>query len=274
MLSQNENALTLSLLGLTNSQAKIYLTIVNLGLASGKTIWKCSGVARQDIYRVLSELQEKGLVEKTIAKPTEFKATPIQEGLEILLTRKIVELKEIEKKTKELEERIRSDPSTTKSQEEDTQFYLVPSKEASLRKRKKCIAFAQKSIDIATSWKRFLQITSTQIDDLLVANNRGVKLRWVVNKTEKEASPKIIQECIEKLSCEIRYNVPTSSELSEAALAVFDGREVLVVTDPNQPFFLDSGMLWSNNPPIASLMQHYFNLLWEKATEPDINKNS
>jgi sugar-specific transcriptional regulator TrmB len=248
------------------------MTLVSIGEANGKTIWKCSGVARQDIYRVLTELQEKGLVEKTLAKPTDFKAIPIQEGLEILLTRKNVEFKDIEKKTKELEERIRNDQNITKSQNETSQFYLVPSKEASLRKRKKCIGSTQKSLDISTSWRRFLQITSTQIDDLLAASNRGVKLRWVVSKTEKETSPKIIQECIQKLSCEIRYHFPITTELSEAALAVFDGKEVLVVTDPDQTFFLDSEMLWSNSLPIASLMQHYFNLLWEKATEHDIHR--
>ncbi len=271
MFPQDENTLTLSRLGLTNSQAKVYMTLISLGKASGKAIWKSSGVARQDIYRVLTELEEKGLVEKTLAKPTEFKAIPIQEGLEILLSRKTVEFKDIEKRTKELEERIRNDQNITKSQTENSQFYLVPSKEASLRKRKKCIASTQKSIDISTSWKRFLQITSTQIEDFVAACNRGVKLRWVVNKTEKENSPKIIQECLQRLSCQVRYNFPTDNELSEAALAVFDAKEVLVVTDSNQPFFLDSGMLWSNNPPIAELMQHYFNLLWEKATEPDIH---
>jgi len=225
-----------------------------------------------DIYRVLTELQEKGLVEKTLAKPTDFKAIPIQEGLEILLTRKNVEFKDIEKKTKELEERIRNDQNITKSQNENSQFYLVSSKEASLRKRRKCVSSTQKSLDISTPWRRFLQITSTQIDDLRAASNRGVKLRWVVSKTEKETSPKIIRECIQKLSCEIRYHFPIAAELSESALEVFDGKEVLLVTDPDQPFFLDSGVLWSNSLPIASLMQHYFNLLWEKATEHDTHK--
>ena len=126
---------------------------------------------------MLNELQEKGLVEKTISKPADFKAVPIQEGLEILLSRKNKEYEEIEETTKRLQEELKNNNKAPKTAEPGENFCLVSSKEGSLRKRKRCMASAQKSIDVATSFKRFLQITATQSDDIKNAIERGVKFR-------------------------------------------------------------------------------------------------
>ena len=262
MIVQDDDAKTLLHLGLSGSQAKVYLALVTLGKANGRTIWKCSGVARQDIYRVLSELQEKGLIEKTISKPTEFKGAPIQEGLEILLMRKNKEYEEIEKKTRNLILKLKTNQEDTATSEEDSQFYLVPSKEASLQRIKKCIATAEESIDIGTSWRKFLQLTSTQMDDLVKALSRGVKYRWVITKPDEGVIvPKMVQNCMEKLSCEFRYAFLSSPE---ATVAVFDKKEVLVATEAKKPFYLDSAMLWSNNASFVTAMQHYFDLIWDK----------
>jgi len=44
--------------GLTRSQAKVYLTLVRLGEDSkALTIFRFSNVARQDVYRILTELE-------------------------------------------------------------------------------------------------------------------------------------------------------------------------------------------------------------------------
>jgi sugar-specific transcriptional regulator TrmB len=52
----------LTRLGLTISQAKVYLALLELKKATGKITAKHSEVARQEAYRVLGELQEKGRV--------------------------------------------------------------------------------------------------------------------------------------------------------------------------------------------------------------------
>ena len=262
MLVQQEDAQTLLRLGLTSSQAKVYLALVNLGKASGKTVWKCSGVARQDVYRVLTELQEKGLVEKTIAKPAGFKPVPMQDGLEILLKRKNKEYGEIEEKTKQFLQKLKETEKEPEITQEDSEFYLIPAKEASLQKMKKCLATAQKNADFVGSWKRIQQIASLQKDDLLKAASRGVKLRFVTTIPDNsEASAKAPLDVL-KLGYEVRFAAPFSPE---ASMAILDGKEVLVSTEAKKPFYLDSPLLWSNNDSFALAMQHYFDLMWEKA---------
>ena len=50
---------------------------------------KSLGLPRSEIYRALSELQQKGLVEKEVSYPNRFNAIPIATGLQILLSQKV-----------------------------------------------------------------------------------------------------------------------------------------------------------------------------------------
>ncbi len=80
---------TLRELGLTSSQARVYLTLVKLGnYSTVKTINDFSKVARQDVYRTLTELRDFSLVEMVIGNPAMFRAIPLQETITILVERK------------------------------------------------------------------------------------------------------------------------------------------------------------------------------------------
>ena len=61
MLVQEETVQTLVNLGLTVLQAKVYLSLAKSGVSTGRATAKAAKVASQDVYRVLIELQEKGI---------------------------------------------------------------------------------------------------------------------------------------------------------------------------------------------------------------------
>jgi hypothetical protein len=63
---QDQDVEALTGVGLTTLQARIYLTTASLEKATIKTISKTANTARQEIYRAVAELQEKGLIEKVI----------------------------------------------------------------------------------------------------------------------------------------------------------------------------------------------------------------
>ena len=54
----------LSDFGLTHNQAKVYLAIAQLGLASVSQASKASNVRREDVYRIMPKLEKMGLIEK------------------------------------------------------------------------------------------------------------------------------------------------------------------------------------------------------------------
>jgi sugar-specific transcriptional regulator TrmB len=86
-IGEDEDIEAFKTLRLTLLQAKVYLAIVRLKEAKIREISKSVKVARQDIYRVVAELQELGLVEKVIATPCRYEAVPIRQAAFILLKR-------------------------------------------------------------------------------------------------------------------------------------------------------------------------------------------
>ena len=102
MASKDEATQLLIVLGLTLSQARIYLTLSHSGACTVKTISKFSQVAREHVYEVMPQLQDLGLVEKIIGTPSKFNATPIQEGLHTLFQRRTRKTREMQKQKMEL----------------------------------------------------------------------------------------------------------------------------------------------------------------------------
>ena len=91
-MNSNDDAQTLMHLGLTSSQAKVYLALLRLASDSkGNTIAKIADVPRQDVYRLLAELQQIGIVQKALVKPATFKSAPAEETVSILLERRKID---------------------------------------------------------------------------------------------------------------------------------------------------------------------------------------
>ena len=86
MILLEDSIHTLEDLGVTESQGNVYLALLRLGVASkAATIAKFSNTPRQDVYRLLMELQQIGIVQKIITKPAMFRAIPPKETVDILL---------------------------------------------------------------------------------------------------------------------------------------------------------------------------------------------
>ncbi len=72
--------------GLTEVQAKVYYHLLTLGSTSSTKVAKQLNVHRSEVYRVLRELADKGLVtEKKGKRPILYTPTPPEEALNILL---------------------------------------------------------------------------------------------------------------------------------------------------------------------------------------------
>ncbi len=83
-------------LGLTEYQARIYLTLLDLGGAIASQLPSLSRVPRTRIYSTMSQLHEKGLVEIIPEKPTKYVPVPIEAYIEKVAERKRLEASELE----------------------------------------------------------------------------------------------------------------------------------------------------------------------------------
>lgn len=83
-------------LGLTEYQARIYLTLLDLGEAIASQLPSLSRVPRTRTYSTMNQLHEKGLVEIIPEKPTKYVPVPIEAYIEKVAERKRLEASELE----------------------------------------------------------------------------------------------------------------------------------------------------------------------------------
>jgi sugar-specific transcriptional regulator TrmB len=257
---QDEDVEALASLGLTVLQAKVYLALVKSGNATIRIISKTSKVARQDLYRITSELQKLGLVERVIATPTTFKATELTEGVSILLQRMHKKENAARKKIRKLVQRYRDKSAKTQPQIEEPQFILVPEKEV-IRRTRRNIENTQKSLDVITTFNR-LKPGIFNFDEVdKKALERGVKLRFITDKPEDENSLTEILKAVTKNPLfEIRYihNPPL------AAIAIYDKKTAVIAISASAAIN-EVPILMSNNPSLLAVVRSYFETMWSTA---------
>jgi sugar-specific transcriptional regulator TrmB len=72
-------------LGLTYCQAKIYFALIQCEEATAKGLSDITKIAVHDIYRIVSKLEELGLVEKGLGRPKIYRAVPPDIGVNYLI---------------------------------------------------------------------------------------------------------------------------------------------------------------------------------------------
>ena len=266
MVLQNGELSTLARLGLTISQAKVYLALVRSGKSTAKTISDITKIARHDIYRVTHTLEELGFVERTISVPTEFTAIPIQAGFSMLQKSRDKETSELNAKIMESLQNFKENNTRKIIENKNPHFVLIPKKVALARKRENSIENAQTSVDVVTSWKRYSQATFDHLEVMRKASKRGVIIRHATEKPEDKRSLALARK-IERLfndcsSFKVKY-IRTSIK---AIVAVFDNKEVILITSPTLD--LNQGpALWSDNPSLVQIAKKYFEMMWTESLQ-------
>jgi sugar-specific transcriptional regulator TrmB len=252
----NEAVQTLVNLGLTTLQTKVYITLAKSGTSTGRTTAKMAQVASQDVYRILNELQEKGLVQKIITKPAMYRATTFKESLSILLENKKGEYIEIEKQVKMMANNF----CETKNENvlpEKLQFIMFSEYTLIRKLWEKLTDMAKDSIDIAVPLKMNEKIISHDWPYIKRAVRRGVKIRIVSSKVDGESSSRNPKFLSENPLFEHRY-------LPEVAIPfgihIFDRQELtFALSEKPLPG------LRTDNPNVIKLAEAHFEKMWTSA---------
>ncbi len=250
---------TLIDLGLTVRQARVYLALFRLGQSTTQQISKESKVGREDLYRVLSALEDLSLAEKVVSSPATFRAIPIGFALEILYKRKSDRLSELQEKIKDLQATEEKSKSTNPDKN-TSEYILIPKKETVILRRRNAIINASMTIDVVNTWKRHMQAKYHYHEAAKRALQRGVRVRVVVDKPKDTRQLKIMTELKRFSNFEIKYlAIPPT-----ALLSIYDRKEAFVAAIPETPLG-DSPAFWTNNPCLLTIAQGYFESIWSKS---------
>jgi sugar-specific transcriptional regulator TrmB len=269
-VSLNEHAeKVLQELGLTFSQAKLFVALVKLPqCATANAISSFSNVARQDVYQLMEELQEIGLVEKIVSTPTKFKAVSIKDATSFLVKKRKEKTRSLVEESTALLANFPEIASST-GVEDRNQFILIPKREAVVRRIEKAIKNANERILLITPWREFTQWMFTLHEVWQRATERRVKIRWITDS--KPQTPDSNFEIIQSFLLNPNFKLRTLPKPVNSRLGVYDRREVFIATTANSDA-AESPALWTNSPTVINVLEDYFEMKWKMAKERKIEE--
>jgi len=273
LLPSEKNVEILLDFGLTRNQAKVYLAIARLRLASVGKISKASKVRREDVYRILPKLEKMGLVEKLMGTPTKIRATPVEEALSILIkheedtARKRVST--LKTKTKTFLKHFTRAPKL--EVEEKANFVLLSKRESMMSKTVSMIKNASKNIDLVCSRNKLMQFVHEFAKQMTDAAKKEVRIRIISEMPEYEDSiPRVIEEQTSPgISIDLRY-----SDMHSGHYMIVDYKEALIATT-TAGNLAENPLLWTNSDSLVGVFQGDFENLWHNSISwKTIEKNT
>lgn len=246
-------------LGLTELQAKTYLTLSHLGKAEVGKIAKNSGIARQDIYRIIPTLENLGLAEKIIATPILYKAVPFSEGTSILFRRRADEYANLRDSLKLL--LAQPEENTQDTSEENSVGFLITSE------KKRLIAKLEKTytqashIDIMIPGNAVNHMAFYFYECLSHALTRGAKIRVLTQRADIRPTA---ERKLQLLKAHSNFQAKFVKSKYDFSIAICDNTEInIALSDKEVP------SLWTNNRHIIKISQMMFEDEWNAVNAPE-----
>jgi len=265
MLFQEEDIRLLIQVGFTEAQAKLYLALLSIGQTDVKNLSKQANVPRQAAYRTLGELQERGLVERIIALPQEYKAIPIHDGLAIMISSKANEYARILDDAKEFMLRFEN-----KNQQADTEreysISIVEGKDTIIKKSKVSTDQACTEICIFSTLQRWNHVKMELCENVERALKRGVKYRVIIDNCTGDY---FFSKEFKSILIHPHYEARMASEKLKINASLFDDKEACFSLYPSKNL-AETPMIWTNHPSLIIGFRDHFENVWSSSEKIDL----
>jgi sugar-specific transcriptional regulator TrmB len=234
--------------GLSEYEAKSYLTLTVHGPLPASSISDFSKIPQSKIYEVLKSLVSKCLAEYWNGKPLKYKAIEPLFALKKILYQKRMSIENLREKSNNLIKELKP------FKENGFGLWSSKGKIACLEKASEMISKAKKFGFATTS--HFSRHPS--LDEAYVkALKRGIKIKMIGISNMDEAK-RARASWYFKQGAEVRV-LPLNLQTT---LGIVDDKEVCIRIDNNS---IDSDVIWSNNPSLVNIFKSYFEELWSRA---------
>lgn len=259
---QNEKVLDILMkLGLTELQAKTYLTLTRLGKAEVKKISENSKIARQDLYRIIPTLEKLGLVEKIIATPILYKAIPLSEGTSSLFQKKSSEYSSLKSSLELLVANPEENSKTEVQEENDAEFIITSERKRLITKLEKAYSEAT-SLDLMLPGNALNFMVFNFYESLTVALSKDAKIRVIAKNMDLRSGTR---QKLENLKTHRNFEIKYVETAFDFGMAICNSREVnIAISNKEVP------SLWTNNRQIVKISQIMFENEWNSKGGPEL----
>jgi sugar-specific transcriptional regulator TrmB len=261
-MANDENTDLLLGLGLSLNQARVYLAILKLEKTTVGQAAKFSKVRREDVYRIMPNLEKMGLIERLMGKPTVIRATPISDALSFLVAEEKskfdARLTGMRTKVQTLSLKDWKQPLTG----EESIYILIAEKKAILAKTSELIRNSRKEVSLIADKARIIPTLSQFSKECRQAIKKGSQIRLIF---EGDSHSVFLKEKVQKLvdgkSVHIKFH---QEPLNHFIMS--DDKEALITTSKESGLG-ESTSLWTNNSNLIGLLRTAFESDWQKAED-------
>lgn len=246
---------TLNRLGLSKNEVKVYLYLARTGEHKASEISEALSLHRTETYRILRDLEKKGLISSVFEKPLKFIATPFEKTLDSLIETKRMKIRLLEKRKEGLIDIWLSLPKTEVEHERKEVFQILEGEEQISLKADELLDKTTTSALAFTSEQDITNFYHSGIFDRLEKlSKKNVDVQLLTNYSPKSCF------FIEKLKLKkAKYSTSSVEEMP-----------TFILTDDEQLLLLirkDNGRkkvaaLWTNYDAFARAMKTLFLGLW------------
>ncbi len=267
MQYQEDSVRLLIQLGFTETQSKIYLTLIKTRETDAKNLAKEANISNQVTYRTLDELLAKGIVEKKLSMPNKYQAIPLEAVADMVLNAKAEQYTSALEKTKQLlAQNKKEKPDDTTNQ--DYSISIVEGKETIINKNRTAHANVKHNVAVCSTFQRWIQMDREINETVQTALSRGVNYRIIVERPDGDFS---LPEYAKTLIVNRNFQVKVSDEKLRVNAAIFDNTYCCFSLYPSKAI-AETPIIWTNQPSIIAGFQEYFKKIWKSTKNFSENK--
>jgi len=249
-------------LGLTEYEARIYLTLMKMGPKKASEISFFGQVPRTKAYGTIRELERKGLLQVIPGKPELYVPSSPSQFLMPLVTKLEGDVKESETIVQELAVLYESSKYIKREMPRETnEFWQIEGRRDIINKVNQIMTDATKSITFYASAPGLIRAYKAHSETLEGARKRGAVVRVLSPISSENAGvAEEFSEVVELRRAEKPFGVGFVS---------VDARELVVIESKPEDFRTDRGSdlaIWTINRLLVELHEEFFERVWSSSS--------
>jgi sugar-specific transcriptional regulator TrmB len=255
---------------LSRNEIRVYLYLARSGVQKAREISDSLSLHRTETYRILRDLEKRGLVSCILEKPLKFNAVPFEEAYDVLIETKKVNVQLLERKKKDLVDLWSSIPQHKAEPETKEIFQILEGEEQLILKANEIAERTRKEICVLAPDLELLRLYHSGFtDNLERVSKKKVKVLLLTNNSPKS------RFIAEKTGLsDVKYLSVVSDDLPSFILS--DQQEILF-SIKNGNVHYDTEMrrkkekisfLWTNYNTFIKALKLLFANLWTAQTSP------
>jgi len=213
---------TLVKLGLSRNEGRVYLYLARVGEKKASKISEALSIHRTETYRILHDLEKKGLVSSVFGKPLKFIAKSLEKTIDLLIEAKRMKIKLLEKEKDDLVELWQSLPKPKVEEAHKEIFQILEGEGQIVLKANELLDRAETEIQIFAPGEDLAYLYHSDFTDKLERFSTELKITLL---TENSSKSKFFLERIDR--AKLNYGIVDVDNLP--CFIVSDNKELLTI---------------------------------------------